>query len=60
MAAITPPEQTRKWSSMLASLAMCHGCEKSLGVNAGVDGFCRECHERSRTTKRDHEAGGES
>ncbi|MBA3500802.1 MAG: hypothetical protein M4D80_10890 [Myxococcota bacterium] len=61
MAAITPEPTHREWSAMLASLATCHGCKKSLGgSHVSSDGFCRECLERSRTTKGDEELGGES
>lgn len=53
-----PPR--RMWTAMLASLPSCYGCQLALRDTAGtIDGFCRDCLDRSRTAAVD-ELGGES
>jgi len=46
------------WQAMLASLRTCFSCGVSLHT-ASVDGFCRDCFQRSRDVT-DEQLGGEA
>jgi hypothetical protein len=55
-----PSAPRRTWLAMLAPLPMCFSCGISLNTTtACVDGFCRECLERSRNGSHDP-LGGEA
>jgi len=56
-----PEPSHRMWTAMLASLASCYGCRIALNnTAASMDGFCRDCLERSRCANGDDELGGEA
>ena len=53
-----PPRRT--WLAMLAAVPICFCCGISLNITtAGIDGFCRDCLDRSREVP-DDQLGGEA
>jgi len=57
---LEPSLPRRTWVAMLASLRACLSCGFSLNsTTASVDGFCRECLDRSRDASND-QFGGEA